>query len=86
MSIYTLGTNTATDYLRDMGEEHSPNTTTGHQPMSDLQSYESSHGHLRALWNLYTHLLICNNQTEAATVRAAIAIAEKEELDAVGKF
>ena len=54
--------------------------------MTNLQSYEASRGHLRALWNLYTHLLIINNQTEAATVRAAIEIAEREELDAVGKF
>ena len=54
--------------------------------MTDLQSYEASRGHLRALWNLYTHLLIINNQAEAATVREAIAIAEREELDAVGKF
>ena len=54
--------------------------------MSDLQSYESSRGHLRALWNLYTHLLIINNQAEAVTIRAAITIAEKAELDAVGKF
>ena len=54
--------------------------------MTDLQSYEASRGHLRALWNLYTHLLIINNQTEAATIRAAITIAEREELDAAGKF
>lgn len=53
--------------------------------MSDLQSYETSRGHLRALWNLYTHLIVTKDP-EAATVRAAITIAEREELDAVGKF
>lgn len=45
-----------------------------------------NHNHLRALWNLYTDLLISGHDADANTVRQAIAVAERNEIDAIGKY
>ena len=46
----------------------------------------TSHNHLRAMWNLYTDLLISGNTNDAKIIRDAISVAEKNEIDAVNKF
>lgn len=46
----------------------------------------TSHNHLRAMWNLYTDLLISGNTNDAKIIREAITVAERNEIDAVNKF
>ena len=46
----------------------------------------TSHNHLRAMWNLYTDLLINGRDADANTIRQAIAVAEQNEIDTAGKY
>ena len=46
----------------------------------------TTHNHLRAMWNLYTDLLIRGNTYDAKLVREAITIAERNEIDADNKY
>ena len=46
----------------------------------------TSHNHLRAMWNLYADLLIRGHDADANTVRQAIAVAERTEIDAAAKY
>ena len=46
----------------------------------------TNHNHLRAMWNLYTDLLISGNTNDAKIIRDAISVAEKKEIDTIGKF
>ena len=43
----------------------------------------TSLNHIRAMWNLYTDLLISGNNNDAKIVRDAISVAEKNDIDAV---
>ena len=46
----------------------------------------TGHMHIRALWNLYTDLLIEGSNNQAKIIRDAITIAEQKELDEIGKY
>ena len=46
----------------------------------------TNRNHIRAMWNLLTDLMIQGNHRDAQIIREAIKVAEKNELDEVGKF
>ena len=55
-------------------------------PSPPMTTTNTAHNHLRAMWNLYTDLLIKGNTYDAKLVREAITIAERNEIDADGKY